>query len=376
MFKQLLSSFKESTLYPLMIKEAEQLLRNKQLLVMLLFPPTFQLWLFCSALDPEPKNVNISVCDWSCTPVSRELTASILETHVFRLVPNINSEHDAMHAVATGKCDVAVVIPPRFNSLLHESRPCPVQVVIDGVDANTAGIVNGYLSQIFAVFNETLSGCAMFKQLDPRITFLYNPGLKASWFFIPGITGIILTAVGIMLAASNFVREKDTGTLDQLLMTPAGSFELIIAKIIPTFWALFLNVILSLLVGLLIFQMPFRGNIVAFAFVSAIYMFVVIALGMSLATFSKNQTQAILTSFFLNIPMVQTSGALTPIEDAPVLLQRLAVFNPLFHYESCLRGLILKGTSLASMWTHVLALILFAVILMAVGSYYFRRQLE
>lgn len=245
-----------------------------------------------------------------------------------------------------------------------------------GCHAATAGIVNGYLSQIFAVFNETLSGCSMFKQLDPRITFLYNPGLKASWFFIPGITGVILTAVGIMLAASNFVREKDTGTLDQLLMTPAGAFELIIAKIIPTFWALFLNVILSLLVGVLIFQMPFRRNILAFAFVSAIYMFVVIALGMSLATFSKNQTQAILTSFFLNIPMVQTSGALTPIEDAPVLLQRLAVFNPLFHYESCLRGLILKGTSLASMWTHVLALILFAVILMAVGSYYFRRQLE
>ena len=282
MFKQLWLTLTGTALFPLIVKETQQLLRNKQLVFMILFPPTFQLWLFCSALDPQPKNVNVAVYDASATPESRDLIAQVVNTNVFQVAPHINSEHDALDAVKAGKCDIGIVIPPKFNSHIQGHEISPVQVAIDGVDANTSGIEAAYLDQVFSVFNQVLSGRSMLNQLDPRMTFLYNPGLRAAWFFVPGLSGLIVTFVGLMLSASCFVREKDTGTLDQLLMTPADSVEVIIAKIIPNLVGLFITVVLSVVVGMFVFGMPFRGSMFTLGWVSALYLMVTIALGMTM----------------------------------------------------------------------------------------------
>lgn len=375
MLSSLRAYLNSSAMWPLIVKETQQLLRNKQLVFMILFPPTFQLWLFCSSLDPQPKNVRVAVHDSSATPASRDLTALIFHTNVFIADKGVRTENDALEKVKIGTADAAVIIPPKFSTHIDANERSPVQVVIDGVDANTSGIVAAYFNQMFAVFNRTLNGHQSAQYLSPQISFLYNPGLRAPWFFVPGLAAILITMLGLLLSASCFVREKDTGTLDQLLMTPADSFQIIVAKLFPNLVALAVNGCLAVATGMLIFQVPFRGNLLLMGVVAFAYSFVTVAIGMAAATFSRNQTQAILTAFFASIPIVQVSGTITPMEDAPAILQKIAWFNPLFHFDKCLKAVILRGAGFDVIWLNVLMIILWAVVLMAVSSHYFRRQL-
>src|SRR5579883_3014135 len=158
MFSRLWQFLNSTTLFPLVIKETQQMLRNKQLLFMLIFTPTFQLWLFCSALDPEPKHIRMSIYDSSATPASRNLIDILAHTNVFDVDKGVNSEKDALQKMKMGKSDVAVLIPPKFNTYVKAHKRSPVQVAIDGVDANTAGIVAAYFSQAFTIFNQQLQG--------------------------------------------------------------------------------------------------------------------------------------------------------------------------------------------------------------------------
>jgi ABC-2 type transport system permease protein len=172
------------------------------------------------------------------------------------------------------------------------------------------------------------------------------------------------------------VKEKDSGTLEQLLMTPAESWEILVAKIVPLLIMLNGTVLLALSVSKLIFNMPFRGNFLLYMFVSGIYIFVVISIGIVLATISKNQRQAILTSFFINLPLIQLSGALSPIESMPDLFRALSLLNPLRYYIQCVRNILLKGVGLEVMWKDVAILALFATVLLLSSAARFRKQLS
>ncbi|HEY9664147.1 MAG TPA: ABC transporter permease, partial [Allocoleopsis sp.] len=211
--------------------------------------------------------------------------------------------------------------------------------------------------------------------IDPEVNFLYNPGLISSWFFVPGVLGVVLTLTSSLVSSSALVREKDTGTLEQLLMTPAESWEILLAKIVPLFFLLIGDVFLALGVGKAVFNLPFRGNLLVFLLVSSLYICVGIGIGIFLATVSKNQQQVVLTSFFVNLPLIQTSGAIAPIESMPTIFRYLSVVNPLRHYVAISRGFLLKGVGVLELWQHVLALGLFAVILLVASTYMFRKQL-
>jgi len=209
----------------------------------------------------------------------------------------------------------------------------------------------------------------------PDITYVYNPGLVSSWFFIPGVLGLVMTITGTLVSSVTLVKEKDSGTLEQLLMTPAESWEILTAKIIPLLVMLNGTVILALSLGLLVFQLPFRGNFFTYMFVSNIFIFVVISIGIILATISKNQRQAILTSFFFNIPLIQLSGSLSPIESMPQFFVYLTYLNPLRYYIQCIRNILLKGVGLEVMWRDVSILLLFAVVFLSFSASRFRKQL-
>jgi ABC-2 type transport system permease protein len=172
------------------------------------------------------------------------------------------------------------------------------------------------------------------------------------------------------------VKEKDSGTLEQLLMTPADSWEILVAKIVPLLVMLYGTVLLALGVGKLMFNLPFRGNFFTYMFVSGIYIFVVISIGIVLATISKNQRQAILTSFFFNLPLIQLSGALSPIESMPDFFRFLTYFNPLKYYVACIRNILLKGVGIDVMWKDISVLAAVAVILLLSSAARFRKQLS
>lgn len=373
---KLLTRFLDSSFWALTLKEVNQILRNKQLIFLLTFPPTVQLLIFGFALSPEVHFIKLGVADYAHSQTSRELVAALTENRIFLVQDFVLSEQELGNQVRRGDITVGLVIPPQFDRQLAAGRSAEVQVLVDGVDANTAGIASGYLSQIIGQFSRQLNSSPTPNLIDPEVSFLYNPGLISSWFFVPGVLGTVLTLTSSLVSSATVVREKDTGTLEQLLMTPAEAWEILLAKIVPLFVLLMGDVLLALTVARVVFNVPFRGNFPLFLIVSALYVCVGISIGILLATVSKNQQQVVLTSFFLNLPLIQTSGAIAPIESMPVFFRYLSLLNPLRHYVVIARGFLLKGVGIVELWPHVLALAVFAIVLLSLSSLKFRRQLS
>jgi ABC-2 type transport system permease protein len=366
----------ESSFWALALKEVHQIFRNKQLLFLLTFPPTVQLYIFGFALSPEVHHLKLGIIDDSRTEISRELVAALTENQVF--VPQAYPANPKAlgEQVRRGKVDVGLIIPPDFQRALERGRPTEVQVLVDGVNAYTAGVAGNYVNQIVNQYGYQRVPRPQGASIDPQIVYLYNPGLISSWFFVPGVMGMLLTMVSVLASAVEVVKEKDAGTLEQLLMTPASVLEILLAKVVPLFFLLMGDVFLSLGVARFVFAMPFRGNLPLFLVLSGLQIFIGIALGILLATVSRSKQQAILTSFFITLPMVILSGALAPIESMPAFFQTVSLFNPLRHYITIVRALMLKDVGVFILWPQILALAIFAFVFMSFSSYRFRAQAQ
>lgn len=366
----------ESRFFVLAVKEISQILRNKQLIFLLVFPPTIQLLIFGFALSPSVEHLKLGVMDYSNTPMSRELTAALTANGVFEVKSMSIDESDLSNQVRRGDVTAGLIIPTDFNRSLHsDTKPAEVQVLIDAVDANTAGIASGYATQIINQFGQRFTpGVA--PPIQTEATILYNPGLVSSWFIVPGVIGLVLNLGSSLVSTAAVVREKDTGTLEQLLMTPAADWEIILAKVVPLFVLLLGEVMLALSVAHFIFQVPFRGSLLMFLFFSGLYACVGIGVGFLLATISKTQQQAILTSFFINLPLIQLSGAIAPVESMPKFFQIVSLANPLRHYVKIARGVLLKGNGLDVLYPEAIALFCFAIALLYISTSKFRSQLN
>ncbi|MBX9687969.1 MAG: ABC transporter permease [Candidatus Obscuribacterales bacterium] len=360
----------------LLKKEFLQLLRNKQLLVILVITPIVQLMAYGLALSPEVKHLRLGVLDYSCSPASRDLLAELVSNEVFDLIDSGRSEQDLAARVRDGDLDAGIVIGPEFARELKVGKRPYVQVLLDGVDANTAGIASAYVMQIVSNFNSEHAKSKISPDLlSTETAIMFNPGLVSSWFFVPGVIGMVLNIAGILVSSATLLREKETGTLEQLLMTPVSSAEILIAKIIPLLVVLFVNIGVSLSIGMGIFHMPFRGNPLSLFLISLLYIFVVMSIGIALATISANQRQAMLISFFITMPVIQLSGALAPLESMPEFFRIASLANPLRYYIVCLKGVLLKGVGLDVLWPQVLALFCFAFVLLSLSASRFRKQM-
>jgi ABC-2 type transport system permease protein len=369
----------ESRFWALMLKELHQIFSSKQLIFLLIFPPTIQLLIFGSALSPDVDRLNLGLLDYANSQASRELVTALTENRIFQVKSAPDSQESLNKQVRTGDIDVGLIIAPEFGRDLASETTAEIQVIIDGVDANTAGIAQGYITQIVQQYSQKLRcqkvNCPS-PFVQPQVRFLYNPGLISSWFFVPGVIGIVLTLTGSLVSSVTLIREKDVGTLEQLLMTPAAEWEILLAKIAPLFILLMGDVLLASGLSRLVFNLPFRGNFGLFLLLSGLYLFVCIGLGILLATISRTQQQVILTSFFFNIPIIQLSGAIAPIESMPDIFRFLSFFDPLRHYVAINRSLILKGVGLGEIWQDVIALLIFAVLLLTISIKRFRSQLN
>jgi ABC-2 type transport system permease protein len=373
---KLIRRFLESRFWALMQKEINQILHDKQLISLLLIPPTIQLLIFGFALSPDVQNLKLGVVDYAQTNESRELISSLVENNIFRPSSYQNSQAKLGRQVETGQLAAGLIIPPDFNRKIDAEKTAEVQVLIDGVDSNTAGIATGYITQILRNYNLRFFPDRRSPLIQPQITFLYNPGLTSSWFLVPGVLGTVLTLTSVLVSSTTVVREKDSGTLEQLLMTPAEAWEILLAKIVPLFVLLMGDVVLALTLARVVFGVPFRGNPILFFLLSGLYLFVGIGIGIMLATIARSQQQVVLISFFINLPFIQLSGAIAPIETMPKFFQYLSLLNPLRHYVAIVRGILLKGIGLEVLWVHVLALGIFVAVLLAVSIRRFRSQLS
>jgi len=363
-------------LLALMVKETRQILRDKQQLFLLTFPPIVQICLYGFALSPDVHDLRLGIVDECKTYKSRELTSALIENQVFKIARGPDDLNSMMKNIERGKVDAGLVIPPDFDRQISQGHQASVQLIIDAVDANTAGITQGYATQMVQNYAQSLLQEQFIRPVVSQVTYAYNPGLISSWFFVPGVLGLVLTLTGTLVSSVTLVKEKDSGTLEQLLMTPAESWEILVAKIVPLLIMLNGTVLLALAVGKIMFDLPFRGNFFTYMFVSGIYIFVVISIGIILATVSKNQRQAILTSFFFNLPLIQLSGAISPIESMPDFFRMLTYLDPLRYYIDCIRNILLRGVGLEVMWKEISVLACVAIVLLLSSAAGFRKQLS
>lgn len=365
-----------SRFWPLFFKEINQIIRDKNLLIFLLFSPIVQLLIFGYSINPDIQQLKLGVVNYDNTFQSRELISALTENQAFNLEIILKNEKELSKKIKEGKLTIGLIIPPDFSRKLSQDKITEIQIIIDGVDANTAGISWGYIKQIIRRYNQKLNLDQVSPLIIPQTIFLYNPGLISSWFFVTGIMGAIFTLTSSLVSSGTVIREKDTGTLEQLLMTPSEAWEILLAKIVPLFILLMGNVFLSLELGIIVFKIPLRGNFVLFMVLSGVYILIGIGIGIILATISRTQQQAFLLSFFVNLPLIQLSGSIAPLESMPLILKYFSLLNPLRHYVNITRAIMIKGLNLDILWPEATALVGFALLILSIGINRFRRQLS
>ncbi len=390
--KRLIDKIRGLRIFALIIKELSHIKRDHQLISMMLIPPTVQLVIFGLALNPDVTGLRLGVVDQSRTSVSRDLISAFTENRSFQIEGYFASQEELGRELSAGKLDAGLIIPTDFDRRRERRETAEVQLLLDGVNSNTAGIAAGYGQRIIASFNQgaavgsgqTSIGVALGQgssgpgtsgDVTARVALLFNPGMESSWFMMTGVLGILLVLNGSLVAAGSMVKEKEVGTVEQLLMTPATAGEITAAKMMPIFLLLSADVFLAVAVGWLVFDVPVRGSLLLLYLAGALCVLAGIGLGTFLATFSRSQQQAQLMSFFINPPIAILSGATTPIEAMPDWMQPLTVINPVRHFATIARGIMLKGAGVETLYPNLLALLGFAVLLMAISAWRFRKQM-
>src|SRR5262245_9697962 len=371
-------------------KELNQIRRDRRLVLSLIVPPVLQLTLFGFALSATVSNLRLGVVDESRTPESRELVAVLTESRSFRLGGHYATAEQLGTAISHGTLDAGVVIPYQFARELQRGRPTTVQFLLNAVNANTATIGQAYVEAVLQRYNEDLRRSGIQATVDGSVAgspsgrgqvrlmpaFLFNPGLVDSWFIATGVFGLLLILNSSLISSAAMVREREAGTIEQLLMSPASTAEIIVAKITPLFLLLCLMMLLAIAVLKLVFRVPFHGGLPFVLFGGVLCILSGISLGTVIATLSKSAQQAQLTAFFVNPPLSSLSGALNPVEAMPDWLQPLTLLNPIHHFATIVRGAMLKGSGVDTLWPNALALLLFTLALVALSVWRFRKQLS
>jgi ABC-2 type transport system permease protein len=376
----------------LLAKEVQQLRRNRVLLIQLMLPPTIVLVIFGYALNPRVRDLRLGVVDESITTESRDFIDSLSENVNFKVVRTYGSVEAAEEALKRLRLDLLIVIPNDFSTTLGRGQTADVQVLIDAVDANTAQIAQGYLEMALQQYNNWVVqspevGVRHMVNLvnashpaplpgvpDVQSAYIYNPGLVTSWHYVTGLMSIIMFINASLVASALAVKEKEIGTIEQLLMTPAQTGEMLLAKTTPVFVLMMVVLFLSLLVGMLVFGLPVRGDLWLFGFAGALGALAGIGIGVMIATVSKSQQQAQLLTFFVNPPLTLLSGATSPIENMPDFFQKLSYIDPLRYMVMIIRGVTLKSAPWSALWPNLLMLVVFAIVLFSISAWRFRKQ--
>jgi ABC-2 type transport system permease protein len=388
--------------WALALKELRQIRRDRRLMISLIVPPTLQVLLFGFALDAEVRNLRLGVVDESRTAESRELISAITENRTFQLAGWYGTTETLGEALNAGHLDVGVVVPYDFARLRARGRPATVQVLLNAVNANTAQIaqpaVEGAVTWLLrgsaddrgrtatsaagtraandpSESRDQSARRARAAQVEVRAAFLYNPGQVNAWFIVTGVFGALIILNGSLVSSATMIREKERGTVEQLLMTPSSALEVVAAKIVPLFVLLMGMAGLALLVARLIFHVPFRGGVLLVLTACACCVLTGIGLGTLVATLARSANQAQLIGFFVNPPFTALSGAFTPIEAMPKWIQPWTLLNPIAHFTKIVRSVLVKGAGLDVVYPNLLALIVLATVLVGISAWRFRRQL-
>jgi ABC-2 type transport system permease protein len=371
-------------IHHMLVKEFHQLFRDPQMLRFLILPPLLQVLLFGYAVTTNVRNAPTVLVDLDRTFSSRELAARFFSSGHFRLVRETTDIREAEDRMNRGNAGVILRIDPGFEGALRSGRTADLQVIVDGTDSNTAAIVLSYAARITGDYS---GGVRMSRMQRNPVPFpgppsvelasraLFNENLESRFTFLPGIIAFIVMLVCVMLTSMAVVREREIGTLEQILVTPITPAEYILGKTLPFALVGFGEILLVATVGVLWFDLPFRGSLLLLLVSSALFLSTALGIGLLISTVSRTQQQAMMTAFLYFMPAVLLSGFLFPIANMPRPAQWLTFLNPLRYYLVILRGIFLKGTGLRVLWPQMAALFLLGGTTLAVATRRFSKTL-
>lgn len=374
-----------SRLMALMRKEFTQILRDPRTLAIAIAMPIVQLFLLGYAATSEVRNLPIAVLDRDRSPASRALLDAYRAADYFQIAYDVDSEDELRELVDRGKVGVALIIPPAYGSQLATGGRAEIAFILDGSDpsvASTALSTGQLIAQDYATdiqlerFDRAGIRLPAGLPIEVRTQVWYNPDMEDSYFMVPGVAGMVLYALTSILTASAVVRERERGTIEQLIVTPIRPWELMLGKLLPYSILALINTLEVLLIGTLWFGVPIRGSLVLVFLLSALFLITSLAIGLLASTVANTQQEAILTVFISLLPSIFLSGFFFPIAAMPKVLQWISYAVPLRYYLTIIRSLLLKGTGVIELQGEIIALFIFGTTLMALATLRFRKRLD
>jgi ABC-2 type transport system permease protein len=374
-----------SRLLSLIRKEFIQIVRDPRTLMLMFVMPIVMLFLLGDAATQDVRNIPTAVFDQDHSAAARELINAFRAVDYFQFAFDVDSVEEMKRLVDNGQARAGLIIPPDYQRRLLAGEQAQVAFVLDGSDPAIAGNALSAATLIgqmkaTAIMRATLErramGSAATAPLEVRTQVWYNPDLISAYFMIPGFIGVILQFIAVILTSTAIVRERERGTMEQLIITPIRSWELLVGKLLPYVLIAFFDLLEVLIIGTLVFGMPINGSVPLLLVLSGLFLVTTLGIGLLISTFAKTQFEAMLLAVFVSIPMMFLSGFFFPLAGMPIFLDIISRLIPLRYFLIIVRAILIKGVGLTAVTNEVLALIVFGFVVMGIAVLRFRKRLD
>lgn len=374
------------TIYHFVIKELLQVKRDKKMLAIIFMAPILQLIFLGYAANMDVDIVHTTIYDQDKTETSRNFIERLVETGYFQIDYNANSYEEITDLLNDGKTLVAIVIPKDFEKKINRRETTPLQTIFEGSDASKASIALGYIQGVTTRFSQNLitetkdklgMKISLSGSITPEVRVWYNPEMKSRVFMVPGILGLVLMISTISLMSMAVVREREIGTMEQLIVTPIKKYQLILGKLIPFTMIGFVILVIVMILMTQWFGITVRGNRLFLLFSAFLFILSNLGIGLLISTISKTQQQAMMASVFaVMMPMIYLSGFAFPIENMPKFFQYITYAIPLRYFITIIRGVVLKGIGFSSLWLETVILFGMGVSILVLSAMRFSKKVE
>ena len=369
------------TIRAILRREFIDVLRDPRSLALTMLWPISMLMMYGYGIRYDVDNVPITILDYSESSESRDLTEQMRRSGYFTVIRFARDESEVDRDLMDDSVRAAIVIPRDFSDRLRNVEPTAVQVLIDGSDSNTATIAQGYALAIVNQFTSTRQKGRATLATGPPITIAsrvwYNPELKSVNFIVPGVMAVIMMIVGAILTALSIVKEKERGTIEQILVSPIRPLEMMIGKIAPYLVIALIDVAIIIVAGYVLFGVPIKGSIVQLGLFALLYIFCALGVGVFVSTIADTMQNAMLAAIFLSLlPSIMLSGFVFPLEDLPAPVRAVSYVFPARYFVTAIRGIYLKGVGLEVLWPEAILLVIFATAIVGFSAARFQDRLE
>ncbi len=370
-------------------KEFIQIFRDPRMSFIIFIAPVVQLFLFGYAVTTDVKNIDVAIMDLDRSKESREILRTIFSSGYFNFVDYVDDNNELEKVLISSKANIIIVIPDRFSENLSKNLVAELQIIVDGAESNLINVSVGYINKMLTKFVKdrvelniqkisilTEGKVNSLPIVNAESRFLYNPELKSSVYFVPGVLAMIIMIITMLLTGLAITREREIGTIEQLIVTPVKPYQLIIGKMIPFILIGLVEASIILLVGVWHFKIKVAGSVILLYFSFLTFLFSTLGIALFISTISKTQQQVVFVTVLIMMPSIVLSGLMFPINNMPEPVQYLTYLNPLRYFVEIIRGIILKGNDFLILAPKFLILLFLGIFMLILAIFRFRRTME